>query len=259
MAQSGIYESVVPLSQARHAGHSVQTGEDYAFSARLTAAPLLGAEFADASAEYAVVFAGPPEGLMPVVILGLRADENLFVGPDASWRARYKPAFVRRYPFIFDPEAGGEGAVLCVDESYGGLNREGRGSRLFGSEGQPTPYVEGILKFLQEFQIELQRTRNLCRRLQELQLLTGIEATIALPEGGNVALKGMLGVDRTRLNALEGDVLTDLLRKDGLELIYLHLHSLRNLGLLRERLAMRQAGRATGTGAKNGEHPDKPG
>jgi hypothetical protein len=238
MAQ-GIYESVVPLTAERHGGHSVSTGADYAFCGKLNVVPLLAVEFPESSSEYAIAFAGLSENLMPVAILGLRAKENLFVGADGSWRARYKPAFIRRYPFVFSLEPGGQRAMLCIDEKFAGLNRENAGNRLFDADGQPTPYVSGILKFLQEYQLQLQRTRQLCRRLQELNLLSDIEATVEVPDGSKLALTGMLGVDRTRLKSLEGSVVAELLRQDVLELIFLHLHSLRNLGSLRERFGLR--------------------
>src|SRR6185369_12795602 len=170
------------------------------------------------------------------VVLGLRQDENLFVGADSGWHARYKPAFIRQYPFVFAPDQAGERLMLCIDEAFSGLNVDGKGNRLFGEDGKPTAYVDGILKFLQEYQRHFQRTRPLCRRLQELELLSGIEATVALRDGGNIALKGMFGVDRARLKALPADTVAELLRNDTFELVYLHLNSMRNLAALRERL-----------------------
>jgi hypothetical protein len=251
MTQLGIYESVVPLTPGRHAKQAVQIGADYGFAAKLNSAPLVVAEFPEASPEYAIVFAGPPEGIMPVVVLGLRQDENLFVGSDASWLARYKPAFVRQYPFVFTPDKSGEGMLLCIDEAFSGLNRDGKGSELFGEDGKPTAYVDAILKFLGEYQRQFQRTRAFCRRLQELGLLSGIEATVALPGGGNTSLKGMLGVDRAKLKQLPGDTVAELMRNDTLELVYLHLNSLRNLGALRQRLT---AGRPTPNASPSGSN-----
>jgi len=242
MTQLGIYESAVPLTPGRHGQHFVQIGTDYRFGAKLNSTPLVAAEFPESSQEYAIVFAGPPEGIIPVVVLGLRQGENLFIDSDSNWRARYKPAFVRQYPFVFAPDKSGEGMLLCIDEAFSGLNRDGKGNRLFGEDGKPTAYVEGILKFLGEYQRQFQRTRAFCRRLQELGLLSDIEATVALPGGGNTSLKGMLGIDRAKLKALPADTVAELLRKDALELVFLHLNSLRNLGALRQRLT---AGRPT--------------
>ena len=239
MTQLLMYEAVVPVTQAQHRNHAVETGKDYGFSAKLTSVPLLAVEFPEALAEYPIVFAGPKEGLLPVVVLGFRQNENLFVGRDGAWDARYKPAFVRQYPFVFSP-APGDGEqrlILCVDTAYPGFNKEGRGQKLFGADDKPSPYVDERLKFMQEYQAHFQRTRAFCQKLQELDLLEGVEAQIQLGDGQRVTLKGMQAVSRAKMKALSGEKIADLMARDALELIFLHLHSLRNVARLRDRAA----------------------
>jgi SapC len=41
--------------------------------------PLIAAEFASAALEYAVVFGGTGDVVMPATVLGVRTDENLYV------------------------------------------------------------------------------------------------------------------------------------------------------------------------------------
>jgi len=96
---------------------------------------------------------------MPAVILGVRESENLYLSQDSKWDAKYIPAFVRRYPFVFSDSPDKQRLLLCIDEAFSGFNREGRGQKLFGADGKPTPYVEEILKFLQEFQAGYARTQ----------------------------------------------------------------------------------------------------
>ena len=238
-----IYESVVPLSAARHREHSVETGSNYSFSAHVNSVPLMAVEFPQAASEYAVVFAGQGENVMPAVILGLRRDENLYVSEDATWGAKYKPAFVRRYPFVFSPAQDGQRFVLCIDEAFSGFNREARGQKLFDGDDKPTPYVDNILKFLQEYQVQFRRTQEFCKKLRELDLLEQMQAQVELRSGEKLSLSGFMAVNRTKLKAIAADKLGDLAKTDELELIYLHLQSMRNLTVLPERL---------GTG-----HPDK--
>ena len=245
MTQLGIYESAVPLTPQRHGDVSVHVGTDYAFSARLTSVPLLAIEFRDAAAEYPIAFARSTDVPIPLVVLGVRQDENLFVSADSGWRARYQPAFVRRYPFVFGTQPEQERLVLCIDEAYPGLNREGRGNRLFEPDGKSTAYLERMLKFLEEYQAQVRRTRIFCSRLEELGLLAPIDATVALPGSRSASLKGLLGVDRNKLKALSDETLGELARGDALEAVFLHLQSLRNLGQFHERLATRQPGRVT--------------
>ena len=57
-----------------------------------------------------------------------------------------------------------------------------------------------------------------------------------MESGGRVSLGGFLAVSRSKLKALPGDTLAELAATDELELLYLHLQSMRNFDGLRERL-----------------------
>jgi len=247
-AQLLIYETAVPVSSTRHAGSSVEAGGDYGFARNVNSVPLMAVEFPRAAAEYAIVFAGSEQALMPAVILGLRGNENLYLGAEGGWKAKYVPAFVRRYPFVFSTSDDGKTFTLCVDEAFPGFNREGRGQRLFGEDGKPTGYVDNVLKFLQEYQAQFQRTQAFCRKVKELELLEPMQAQISLGTGERLSLGGFWAVSRARLKALGADKLAQLAKTDELELLYLHLHSMRNFDGLKDRLALLQGGAAEQAG-----------
>lgn len=232
-----IYESAVPVSATRHATWSVEAGSDFGFSRGINAVPLMAVEFPQAAREFAIVFAGTSGALMPAAILGMGENRNLYVSDKGEWLGRYVPAFVRRYPFVFASRDEGKTLTLCIDEAFAGCNTEGRGERLFDDAGRPTPYVEGILKFLQEYQAQFTRTQSLCARLHGLDLLEPMQAQVTLETGERKSLTGFMAVNRERLKKLRPDDLADLARTDALELVYLHLHSLQNLGNMRDRIA----------------------
>lgn len=235
MTQLLIYKSAVPISRARHGDCHVEVGADYAFTGDVNSVPLMAVEFPQAATEYAIVFAGPEGELMPAVILGIRGNENLFLSDKShDWQAKYIPAFIRRYPFVFS--RNDDRFVLCIDEAYPGLNREGRGAALFDAEGKPSPYVDNVLKFLQEFQTQFLRTQAFCRKLKELDLLEPMQAQVVMGSGSRIALGGFMAVSRTKLKALPGDKLAELAATDELELLYLHLQSMRNFEGLKDRL-----------------------
>jgi hypothetical protein len=238
-----IYETAVPSNSGRHGQCSVDAGGGYAFSRNVNAVPLMAVEFPPASAEYAIVFAGTDEALMPAVILGMRGKENAYLDAEDGWRAKYIPAFIRRYPFVFSKSADGQTFTLCIDEEFKGFNREGRGEGLFGSEGKPTPYVDNVLKFLQDYQAQFERTRAFCAKLKQLELLEPMQATISLQTGEQLALTGFMAVDRKKLKALSGEALAELAKTDELELLYLHLQSLRNFNNVRDRLVVSPSGK----------------
>ena len=230
-----IYERAVPVTQQKHGDWSVKTGSNYDFAKRVNSVPLMAAEFPSAAGDYAIVFTGTDEAVMPAVILGVRDQENLYLEDDGSWRGTYVPAFIRRYPFVF---ASGDDATtfnLCIDEDFSGCNQDGRGERLFDTDGERTQYLEGVLGFLKEFQAQFRRTELFCGKLKELDLLEPMQAQFSLTSGEQMSLTGFMAVNRDRLKALSDDELTALVRTDELELLYTHLQSMRNFRPLVEK------------------------
>lgn len=235
--QQLIYETVVPVSSGRHAKCAVETGTGYPFARKINSAPLLAVEFPQAMTEYAIVFAQNDQEVLPVVILGARQNENLFLNDEGRWQAEYVPAFIRRYPFVFSISDDGQTFTLCVDEAFQGLNYQGRGHALFDQDGKPSPYVDSVLAFLQEYRKQFQRTQAFCKKLKELDLLEPMQAQFTLGSGEKTSLSGFHAVDRKRLKALPAETLQQLAATDELELIYVHLQSMRNFSSVKDRLA----------------------
>jgi SapC len=236
-----IYETAVPVSSGRHGKCSVEAGNSYGFTRKVNSIPLMAVEFPQASVEYAIVFAANGDDVVPVVILGARQNENLYLSADDQWQAKYVPAFVRRYPFVFSTSEDGETFTLCVDEAFPGLNYLGRGNALFGEDGKPTPYVDNVLKFLQEYRAQFVRTQAFCKKLQELNLLEPMQAQFTLGTGEKMSLGGFMTVDRKRLKALGGDTLAELANTDELELIYLHIQSMQHFADVKDKLVLQVA------------------
>lgn len=237
--QQLIYATAVPVSAARHGRCAVQTGQHYGFSRHLNSVPLMAAEFAPASVDHVVVFAdtGTAGEVVPVVLLGARAGENLYLDANGAWTASYVPAFLRRYPFVFSTQDEGQTFTLCVDESFRGLNWQGEGEALFNADGTPTTYVDGVLQFLQEYRREFNRTRTLAGRLQALGLFEPMQAEFTVDGGEKRQLAGFQVVNRAKLHALDDATLAGLVRGGELELVHLHLQSLRHFRTLSQRLA----------------------
>jgi len=237
-----IYEKATPVTTQKHGDWAIKPGSGYNFAGGINSVPLTTVEFANSASEYTIVFTGEGDQIMPAVILGMRDQENLYLQDDGAWDARYVPAFVRRYPFVFASSEDGKTFTLCVDEEFEGCNTDGKGERLFDADGQQTQYLKGVLAFLQDYQAQFERTRAFCRKLQELNLLEPMQAMVTLSTGEQSSLAGFMGIERERLKALSGEQLAELAATDALELAYLQLHSLRNLTAVANRLTPQQAG-----------------
>jgi len=223
-----IYEQVVPITSKNHKDWSVKFDGNYEFARAINSVPLVAAEFPHASAEYTIVFTGSDENIMPVAIMGLRDKENLYVNEQGEFTAKYVPAFLRRYPFVFSSTDNAETFTLCIDEEFSGCNQEGRGERLFDSDGEQTQYLNNVLEFLKEFQAQYQRTELFCKKINELGLLEPMSAQFTMANGEKVGLTGFLAIDRDKLKGLTGEQLKELAQTDELELMYLHVQSMRN-------------------------------
>jgi hypothetical protein len=250
-----IYETAVPVSSGRHGKASVELTNKYAFSRHVNSVPLMAVEFPEAAADYAIVFAAEGEEIVPLVILGVKAQENLYVNEKDEWQAGYIPAFVRRYPFVFSTSDDGQNFTLCVDEAFQGLNYAGRGAPLFAADGKPSAYTENVLKFLQEYRNQFLKTQAFCKKLKALDILEPMQAQFTLGDGAKMSLTGFLVVDRKKLKALSGDKLSELAATDELELLYLHIHSMRNFTRLKDKLVVSEMAKSTADLSATAEAP----
>lgn len=242
------YANAVPVTSQKHRNLSVKAGGNFGFSSMVNSVPLTAVEFRRATSEYAVVFAGEGDAIIPVAILGAEAERNAFVREDGTWDGDYIPAYVRRYPFVFASSDDGKSFTLCIDDSFSGCNTEGKGERLFDADGERTQYLETVLNFLKDYQVQFQRTRGFCNHLKELGLLEPMQATFTLPSGERRNLTGFMAVNRAKLKALDDDVLARMAKSDELELIYLHLQSMQNFTSILKRIGAKPEGKPAAKG-----------
>lgn len=234
------YEKPVLLDRERHRQRRVRTSSSFAFARNANSVTLAGVEFNEACKEYAIVFTRDAAGTaVPVVMLGLRSRENLFVGEDGSWDARYVPAFVRRYPFVL-ADLPGQQLGVCMDEAYGGFS-EDEGEPLFDAQGQDTPFLRNAVEFLTQYQQEVLRTRAFCQRLERSGLLREMNAKADLVDGRSFTVGGLWVVDEAKLMAVPDALALSMFRAGELHLVSMHLASLSNMKRLVDRLAQRKA------------------
>lgn len=244
MSLNALYRQPVLLDRNQHRGKRMRRLDHFGVAAKLNAGFLTAGEFPEAAKEYVIGFLPAPDKdeqgrleVSPVALFGLRPDENLLVEPDGRWAARYVPAFLRRYPLAFVRGDGGQNNVV-VDTAWEGFN-DSAGELLVDADGQATPFLQDMIKFLDAFDLEVQRTRVLCRRLVDLDLLKPVQIDIKLPGGQSLAAGGVMVIDEDKLKALPEAAATELLRSGALGLLYAQLISASNIQRLTERLAPR--------------------
>jgi SapC len=205
---------------------------DWSVGKKLNALFVAAAEFGDVCREYPIVFvkAGKePDGtdsIAPIAVMGLTQDQNLFLH-DGAWRAQYIPAVLRLYPFCIG-RIDAERFAICVDMAWSGVGQP-EGARLFDADGKQTELLSSVQKQMETLEGEIQRTRLVCKRLQELNLLRDMRFDATLPDGRQHSVDGFMTVDETKMQALSDEVIGDLHRTGVLGLIHLHWVSMGNM------------------------------
>jgi len=223
------------LTSERHSGKSLAKTSGHIFARRTNSVPLNGVEFAVAQRNYPIVFSeeGAP---FPVAILGLRSDENLFLGANGEWeKGAYIPAYVRRYPFVFMAAADQKQFALCIEMDPEHVI-EGDSNPFFRG-GEPTDVTRNALAFCSSFQAEYERTRAFAAALVEHQLLESRTADVALGGERKFVFGPFKVVDEGKLADLPNAVIADLLRKGWLAWIHAHSLSFANWASLAQRLS----------------------
>ncbi len=229
MAQN-IYKNPIFLNSVTHKSVKVAPVANYKFARELNSVLIVGQEFLEAAKFFPVVFTkGEAGGIVPVAVLGLRNDENLFVEKDGKWReGAYIPAYFRRYPFILASNVGQDGSfAVCVDSQYEGFGNK-KGMKLFDDDGNQTAEFKNTIEFLRNYQTQFENTKNLVSILEEYKLFKEVSANITLPAGEKIGFGGLMMVDEEAMFKLEDDKIVHLFRFGYLSWIYAHLYSLSN-------------------------------
>ncbi len=230
---------------------------DWSVANQMNALFVAAVEFIDVCREFPIVFvkAGTePDGsdsIAPIAVLGLTQNTNLYVAGD-RWRAQYIPAVLRVYPFCI-AKLDNEKFAVCYDAEWSGAQGS-EGQRLFDDQGQATEMLKTYQSQLETLESEIQRTRSVCKRFQELGLLQDMRFDVTLPDGSKHTVDGFMTLDDKKATALPDDVVAELHRSGLLGLAHLHWASMGNM----RRLVDWHIERAAAPGALPIDTPGRP-
>lgn len=224
MAELLFYNEPVALNREEHKSMKVNAPSDYAFTRETNSVVLTGVEFAKACRHFPIVFTRNGDQVIPVAVLGMRDNENLFVDEEGQWKANYIPAYIRRYPFVLANRGEDQDEFLiCVDNSA--LRKRG-GEALFNKEGEETEYLQNATRFMQEYHQGFLRTLAFGKKLDELGLFREMNARVTREDDSSVVLGQFISVDEDALMKLTSAATDELFRAGYLGWVYAHLISL---------------------------------
>jgi SapC len=213
------------------------------FCTQLNAIPISYTEFTVACRDYPLVFTSGDEGktYAPVAVLGLTNGENLFLANGAWEKGTYVPAYVRRYPFCMArvnlDQVEQADRLICVEKAF----LDDAGEAMFDAEGKPLPKWQPIEKLLQEYEADLDRSREMSAILSDYALLEPFTMQAQTNAGAAMNLTGMYRVAEKKLEFLNASQHKNLIKKGVMGRIYAHLISIDNFARLLDRKAARTA------------------
>ena len=238
------YKEIVPLNRSLKV-RLLRPGEMPEFARDLNSIPISYSEFALVAREYPIVFTAiaGSQAYMPVAVLGMTAGENLYNNGGAWTGGVYVPAYARRFPFCMAKvtldKVEQQNRLICVEKSH--LD-EGAGEALFDAKGQPIEKWKEIERLLTEYEVDLERSREMCGILADYGLLEPFTMQAKFNQGGDpLAMTGMHRVAEAKIEHLNASQLKNLVRKGILSRAYAHLLSLDNFARLLDRKAAKAA------------------
>ncbi len=231
------YKQPELLNHEAHASlglHRLERPFEFARNAR--ALPLTLGEIPSAQKHFPVVFSDL-ENPVPLAVLGMIDDINLFVDENGQWeRETYVPAYARCYPFALAARSEDEFAVV-IDRAADSVTDEPE--QPFFDGDKVTAETQSIIDFCGRYDAERKQTANFGLRLKELGLLAGQQVTRTSPEGVDGPIVSYVAVDSQKLNELEKSVVGELFSNGYLAAVFAHLFSLENWQLVMERYGRR--------------------
>ena len=208
----------------------IKPPQPFAFAAKVRAIPIVANEFTSAQKHYPIVF-NSLENPMPVAVVGLLEDTNLFVDEQGEWDAyQYIPAYLRRYPFALAGSQGKQAAVV-VDVASNRISKSPE--HAFFKDGQVTPETQAMIDFCQRYDQELQQTTAFGQRLRELDLLEQQTATRNLPDGAEAEVVAQfVTIDMQRVTKLSPELQSELFLNGYLSKIFAQSFSMENWNTL---------------------------
>ena len=224
-----LYRRPEPLNPTDHGDLGlVEVAVPYSFASQQHFVPALISEFITASSDYPVIFAG--EEKSPIIVMGLRPGQNLFVPEVVNRGEAYIPAYIRRYPFIAASASDGDNqaSVVCIDRDSDLVGTSP--VRPFYENGVPTEYTNHCISFCQNYENDRMMTISVVNRLKELDLFELRTAKFTPTEGMGlgtqpIEVAGYHAISSEKLNELPVETYIQLRDQGLLGAIFAHWHS----------------------------------
>ena len=238
------YEKPVPLNRATHKDHGVSAvAKPFEFMAKQHFLPITAPEFGIAAASYPIIFAG--EDRNPLVVMGIRQQENLFVNDGQFNPDFYMPAFARRYPFVLANDTNSDRFVVCVDEAAECVVSKNPQQKFFDGD-DTSKFTAEAFQFLQDFERDRLATNAMIEEFKKHDLFESKTMNFQgrNADGSNAEqqkIADYFAISEEKMRGLDAKTIKDFNDRGFLAVAHAHLISLSNWQRL-VNLTLRKAG-----------------
>jgi len=238
----------IPVNKEKMAKKRLKPLADFKFLANLPVVEVVVGEFSSAASTYPLLFIEREGSYVPVALLSLTNEHNMFVEEDGSWSGYYLPAAFRRFPFTVGPTLvdGKEVPALLVEEE---MLSDSEGELLYGEEGSDEAQspIGRTMRLIAETDRHHAATRALMAELAAAGLIRSSDLQVELA-GQKHNVTGLFGIDEKKLQELPDDQFLKLRHSGALAMAYIQLQSVGQI----QRLVLRHNVRAA---VARGEKP----
>lgn len=234
----------VLLDNVTHKDLKIITKREAIYGDDLWHATIVPREFRQVAANYPIVFRkiAATNQFEAVALFGFEAKENLYLDAN-GWQADYIPLSVERIPFMIgqatDRITGDQQPVIHIDMEHPRISFTDEGAGIFLEHGGNTPYLERINSVLAELMNGLNASKRFVDILMAEDLLEPFTLKFSVDAQLSIELTGFYTINEDVLRSLNGDQLARLHNQNFLELIYMVIASLSNIGKLIKKKQLR--------------------
>lgn len=209
----------------------------FGFCADVRAIPLTISEIAVAQRHYPIIFSSI-EAPMPMAVVGLIDEENLFVDDKGEWQAgAYIPGYIRRYPFALANDQSSERMAMIIDASYDGLSA--KPDMTFFQGDKPSDATTKAMEYCQNYEQDRLITIEFGKRLGELGIITNQVGQFTPDNGEAQPFAQYNGIEEKALNELSDEKFLEVRKSNILPVLYAQLMSMGNWRTLMDLRARR--------------------
>jgi putative transposase len=225
-----MYKKLTILDKKNHKNLKITPIKELSFAKKITFIPILAKEIELIGKDFPIVFT-TDENPSIVALVSLGGD-NLAIDHQGKWITNYIPAFIRKYPFaVISANDNPKQKLILIDEESPVVSFT-QGEPLFKEDGTQTKLLQNRIKFLSEYEKEMELTKKVTKLISDSKILEDREISMGEGEEKHILVNGFKIIDREKLNNLSDDILADWVRRGIITLIDTHIKSLNNIDKL---------------------------